>query len=73
MDANQLNNCPYLVIENDKFESIRLKPKDLKKLLHQGLAIDLVIIEMTNCKEICQVFIDLGVPHVISFKASFND
>lgn len=27
----------------------------------------MVIIEMTNCEEICQVFIDLGVPHVVSF------
>ena len=49
MDQSQ----PYLVIENENFESIKLKPSDLKKLLHQGLGIDLVIIEMTNCQEIC--------------------
>jgi hypothetical protein len=23
---------------------------------------------MTNCKEFCQVFLELGVPHVISFE-----
>ena len=27
----------------------------------------MVIIEMTNCDDICKVFIDLGVPHVVSF------
>ena len=60
------------MIENENFESIKLSPKDLKKLFQQGTGIHLVIIDMTNCKEICQVFIDLGVPHVISFNAEFK-
>ena len=68
MDQSQ----PYLIIENENFESIKLKASDLKKILHKGLGIDLVIIEMTNCQEMSQVFIDLGVPHVISFSASYS-
>ena len=31
---------------------------------------DLVVIETPNCPEICQVFADMGVKHVIYFKVS---
>jgi hypothetical protein len=32
------------------------------------LNIDLIIIELTNCQPFCEVFKQVGIAHVISFK-----
>ena len=61
----------YIVLEDDDCGEIRLNPQQLKELLEPAMGtinIDLVLIEMTNCEEFCKVFLDLGVPHVISFR-----
>lgn len=44
-----------------------LQPASGKKL-----QVDLVILELVNCSKFCEVFRDLGVPHVISYSMQQN-
>lgn len=39
----------------------------------KSLSTFLVLVELTNCDEICQLFADLGVVHVIGFEAKYKN
>lgn len=64
------NNYEQMIIEDEQFNQFKLSPNDLYEILKpsQGkLNIYLVLIELPNCQPFCNVFRELGVPHVISF------
>ena len=64
-----------MLVEDDSFAQVQLTADDLRKDLgskeqNEIVNLDLVVIETPNCPEICQVFRDMGVKHVIYFKVS---
>ena len=69
-----------LVIEDQKFQKELLSVKDIEKLLkstkneEKPLAqVGLIIIELPNCKKICELFKKLGAQHVIYFNVDLDD
>ena len=66
-----VHNLTTCIVE-DKFQNFHLNPQNLARELKpthmKKLNINMVILEMVNCEEFCQVFKDLGVEHVIYFK-----
>mmetsp|Transcript_37144 Transcript_37144/g.57012 ORF Transcript_37144/g.57012 Transcript_37144/m.57012 type:complete len:137 (-) Transcript_37144:3150-3560(-) len=67
------NNQQVLVVEDDNFHEITLTPEELRTVLKPkegSLTIYLVVIELTNCAKFCEIFLDLGVHHVISFTSN---
>ena len=68
-------NQRYLIIEDENFNQVKMTPDMLKKILtpeeesKSNLNIDLVILDIPNCDDFINVFIELGVKHIISFEA----
>ena len=60
-----------LIIEDENLEQFEITPKEFKQYLKPvdgELKISLVVMDKLNCSEFCDVLIELGVAHVISFE-----
>lgn len=68
------DNVTYFLVEGSNFRPIKLTIPELKKSLFDQigdgakLPVNMVIIEQVNCKNLAEVFLELGVEHVISFE-----
>jgi hypothetical protein len=67
---DQSQNGMYLIIEDENANRVQVTPDQLRDILNPDegkIDIYLVIIELVNCEEFCEVFREFSIPHVISF------
>ena len=61
-----------MIIESENMkesvgDALILTPQELSEKLQKSLNIDLVLIALTNCNPFCEIFLNQGVQHVVSF------